>query len=81
MAPTISSAFSEFTNSIYHIGVELVNSVLAVFQAFLALGQSIIVAIVHFGQSLVTLVLNVFQGMIGFVAGEFGKMKLKVCQR
>ncbi|KAF7437066.1 hypothetical protein PC9H_003900 [Pleurotus ostreatus] len=71
MAPTLTSAFSEFLHSLTAIAGSLANSIIAVFTAILALCQGAILGLFSLGNSLVKLVLDVFQGLAGFVAGNF----------
>lgn len=78
MAPTLTSAFSEFLHSLTAIAGSLANSIIAVFTAILALCQGAILGLFSLGNSLVKLVLDVFQGLAGFVAGEFNQCFLCV---
>lgn len=67
---TIIAALTNFGQSLVVIGLSLVHSVLAVFQAVFALLQSTIENILKLGQSITTLVLELFQGVFGFVVGR-----------
>ncbi len=71
MAPTIASAFSDFTSGVMSIIVGLFNSVLAFFYAILALGKDIVGSVIQLGQSFVKLGIDVFQGVLGFATGEY----------
>lgn len=71
MAPSIANSFSEFTTAVVSIVVGLFSSILAVFQAILALGQNTIEGVFKLGQSFVKLGLDVFQGVFGFATGAF----------
>lgn len=64
---TIIAALTNFGQSLAAIGMSLLYSVLAVFQAIFALIQSTIESILKLGQSITTLVLELFQGVFGFV--------------
>jgi len=68
---TIIAALTNFGQSLAAIGLSLLYSVLAVFQAAFALVQSMIESILKLGQSITTLVLELFQGMFGFVFANF----------
>ncbi|RDB28936.1 hypothetical protein Hypma_015264 [Hypsizygus marmoreus] len=70
MPPTLTSSFSNFLGSLWAIAISLFNSIVAVFQAILALGMNIIQSVLAVGQQLVALVLNVFQGLFGFIAAN-----------
>ncbi|KAH7921952.1 hypothetical protein BV22DRAFT_1018301 [Leucogyrophana mollusca] len=70
MAP-IASSLTNFLQSLTAIGVSLMYSVLAVFQAIFALGQELVGSVLKVGNSVVTLVLDLFQGVFGFVAANF----------
>lgn len=67
---TIIAALTNFGQSLAAIGMSLLYSVLAVFQAAFALVQSTIESILKLGQSITTLVLELFQGVFGFVFGR-----------
>ncbi|KAF8922304.1 hypothetical protein CPB85DRAFT_1266911 [Mucidula mucida] len=71
MAPTIASAFSDFTSGVMSIIVGLFNSVLAFFYAILALGKDIVGSVIQLGQSFVKLGIDVFQGVLGFATANF----------
>ncbi|OJA21263.1 hypothetical protein AZE42_02537 [Rhizopogon vesiculosus] len=68
---TIITALTKFGQSLAAIGLSLLYSVLAVFQAVFALAQSTIENILKLGQSISTLVLELFQGVFGFVIANF----------
>jgi len=68
---TIITALTKFGQSLAAIGISLLYSVLAVFQAVFALAQSTIENILKLGQSISTLVLELFQGVFGFVIANF----------
>ncbi|KAG1845481.1 hypothetical protein DFJ58DRAFT_730824 [Suillus subalutaceus] len=68
---TIIAALTNFGQSLAAIGISLLYSVLAVFQAVFALVQSTIESILKLGQSITTLVLELFQGVFGFVFANF----------
>jgi len=70
MTATIPSALSDFLSSITAVFFSLVNSVLAVFQAFFLLGKDILSSAIQLAQSLVTLVLGLLQGVYGFAAAN-----------
>jgi hypothetical protein len=67
---TIVAALMSFSQSLAAIGMSLLYSVLAVFQAVFALVQSTIESILKLGQSITTLVLELFQGVFGFIFGR-----------
>jgi hypothetical protein len=69
MAPTVSSALSDFITAVTGIFQQLFNSVLAVFQAFFALGKDTVFAFIHLGQSILKLGLDVAGGVLQFVVG------------
>ncbi|KAG2080686.1 hypothetical protein BD769DRAFT_1554697 [Suillus cothurnatus] len=68
---TIVAALMSFSQSLAAIGMSLLYSVLAVFQAVFALVQSTIESILKLGQSITTLVLELFQGVFGFIFANF----------
>jgi len=70
MAATIASSFSDFLSALTAVFFNLINSILAVFQAIVVLGKDILGSCVQLGQSLVTLVLGLLQGVYGFVAAN-----------
>ncbi|PBL00852.1 hypothetical protein ARMGADRAFT_1006956 [Armillaria gallica] len=71
MAPTISSAFSEFFSALTGIAMSLFYSLLEVFQAMFALGKDTIGAVLQLGQSIVKLGMDLFQGIFGFATANF----------
>ncbi|KAG1825629.1 uncharacterized protein BJ212DRAFT_1295028 [Suillus subaureus] len=68
---TIIAVLMNFGQSLAAIGMSLLYSVLAVFQAVSALVQSTIESILKLGQSITTLVLELFQGVFGLVFANF----------
>lgn len=70
MAPTVASSLSDFLGAVSAIGVQLLNSVIAVFTAIFALGKDILGAFLQLGQSIFKLGVDLFQGVFGFVIGE-----------
>ncbi|KAG7099470.1 hypothetical protein E1B28_001319 [Marasmius oreades] len=71
MAPTITSALSEFITALTNVAAGLVNSLLAVFGAILALGTNTAKAVLQFAQSVLKLGTDLCQGVVGFVAANF----------
>ncbi|KAJ7597679.1 hypothetical protein C8J56DRAFT_818368 [Mycena floridula] len=71
MAPTISSALSEFVGSLSAIGLNLVHSVMAIFNAILALFFDVFGAVAQLGQSILKLGLDLFGSVLGFVTANF----------
>jgi len=51
MAPTISSAFGTFVQSLSQIGISILNAIMAVLYAILGLGQTLFASVVQLGQS------------------------------
>jgi hypothetical protein len=51
MAPSITSAFASFLQSLSGIGVSILSAVIGVLYAFLALGQTLFASVVQLGQS------------------------------
>ena len=51
MAPSITSAFASFLQSLSGIGVSILGAVIGVLYAFLALGQTLFASVVQLGQS------------------------------
>ena len=70
MAPTISSAFSEFVNVLTSIFAGLFNSLMAVFQAIIAFFMNVLGSTVQLFQSILKLGIDMCQGLVGFVTGE-----------
>ncbi|KAJ6509313.1 hypothetical protein C8R47DRAFT_1208500 [Mycena vitilis] len=70
MATTIASTISDFLNAISALFFNLINSVLAVFQAIFLLGKDIIASVIQLAQSFVFLVLGLLQGAYGFIAAN-----------
>ncbi|GLB36391.1 hypothetical protein LshimejAT787_0306790 [Lyophyllum shimeji] len=60
---SLSSSFSKFVKDIPALAASLVQSVLAVFQAFFALGADIITSIYRLGQHFVAMTYDLFQGL------------------
>ncbi|KAJ4476728.1 hypothetical protein J3R30DRAFT_3221284, partial [Lentinula aciculospora] len=71
MAPTISSAFSEFMSALTSIGASLFNSLMAVFQAILAFFINVLSSTIQLFQSVLKLGIDMCQGLVGFVAANF----------
>ncbi|KAE9410792.1 hypothetical protein BT96DRAFT_912245 [Gymnopus androsaceus JB14] len=71
MAPTLSSAVSEFVNALSSIIAGLFNSLMAVFQAIIAFFMSIFTSTIQLFQSFLKLGIDVCQGVVGFVAANF----------
>ncbi|KAJ3882310.1 hypothetical protein F5051DRAFT_468451 [Lentinula edodes] len=71
MAPTISSAFSEFASALARIGGGLFNSLMAVFQAILAFFMDVFGSTIQLLQSILKLGIDMCQGLVGFVAANF----------
>ncbi|KAJ8487813.1 hypothetical protein ONZ45_g14199 [Pleurotus djamor] len=71
MAPTVASAFSDFFQSITATAGSLLNAIIAVFTAFLALGQEAITGVFNLANSFIKLGLDLFQGVAGFVMANF----------
>lgn len=65
----IQTAFSNFLSALTAIAVSILNSILAVFQSFLALGQELLSAVLHVGQALFKLATDLTQNVVGFVIG------------
>jgi len=70
MSPSVSAALSNFLSALAGIGMSLVHSVFAVFQAIFALCTELLQGILSLGQSIVTLALDLFQGVFGFIAAN-----------
>ncbi|KAJ3751567.1 hypothetical protein EV360DRAFT_56688 [Lentinula raphanica] len=71
MAPTISSAFSEFVNALTSICAGLFNSLMAVFQAIIAFFMNVLGSAVQLFQSILKLGIDMCQGLVGFVTANF----------
>ncbi|KAL0579807.1 hypothetical protein V5O48_002218 [Marasmius crinis-equi] len=71
MAPTISSAISDFITALTSMASGIINSILAVLSAIMSLGKDIAQTAVHFVMSVVKLGVDLCQGMVGFVAANF----------
>ncbi|KAF9073771.1 hypothetical protein BDP27DRAFT_1416855 [Rhodocollybia butyracea] len=71
MAPSISSAVSEFVTALTNIFAGLFNSLMAVFQAILAFFMNIFGSAIQLFQSMLKLGIDMCQGVIGFVAANF----------
>ncbi|KAJ3736936.1 hypothetical protein DFJ43DRAFT_1048491 [Lentinula guzmanii] len=71
MAPTISSAFSEFINALTSILAGLFNSLMAVFQAIIAFFVNVFSSTIQLFQSILKLGIDMCQGLVGFVAANF----------
>ncbi|KAH9921969.1 uncharacterized protein BXZ73DRAFT_104227 [Epithele typhae] len=71
MAASVSSAVGKLLQSCTAIGGNLLNSIIAIFQAFLALFQEVIGSVLHLVQALVAFAAEVFQGALGFVMANF----------
>ncbi|KAH7911236.1 hypothetical protein BJ138DRAFT_1006999 [Hygrophoropsis aurantiaca] len=70
MAP-MTTALTNFLQSLMAIGTSLLFSILAVFQSFFDLGRESLSSILKLGNSIVTLALELFQGVFGFIAANF----------
>ena len=65
----IQSAFANFLQALTGIFNGIVNSILAVFQAFLALGQELLSGVFQIGQAVLKLAADLTQDVVGFVLG------------
>ena len=65
----IHSAFANFLQALSGIVNGIVNSILAVFQAFLALGQELLSGVFQIGQAVLKLAADLTQDVVGFVLG------------
>ncbi|KAH8835368.1 hypothetical protein DL96DRAFT_1573920, partial [Flagelloscypha sp. PMI_526] len=70
--PSVTSAISDFTNAVVNIFAQLGQSLIAVFQAIIALFWNAITSILHLGQSVIQLFFELFQGVAGFIVGTIG---------
>ena len=66
---TVTSAFAHFAQSVVGIGSSLVNAILAIFQAFLALGQEVLTSAFKLIQAVAVLATDLVQDTLGFVFG------------
>lgn len=71
MTNTIPGALGDFVSSLSTIATSLVQSIIALFQAFLALLQDVASSGLQLVQTFVKLGIDLFQGVAGFVMGEF----------
>lgn len=71
MTNSVPGALGDFVSSLSSIATSLVQSVLALFQAFLALLQDVASSALQLVQTFVTLGIDLFQGVAGFVMGEY----------
>ncbi|KIK71290.1 hypothetical protein GYMLUDRAFT_325511 [Collybiopsis luxurians FD-317 M1] len=71
MAPTVSSAISEFINALTSIFAGLFNSLMAVFQAVFAFFMNIFGSAIQLMQSFLKLGIDMCQGVLGFVIANF----------
>jgi len=69
--PSIQAAFIDFIHALGSIGNALLGSVLAVFQASLALGQELFTAVFSLFNAFVQLFVGVTQTAVGFVFANF----------
>lgn len=70
MTNTIGGALGDFVSSITSIATSLVQSVFALFQAFLMLLQDVLGSVVQLVQTFVKLGIDLCQGVAGFVMGK-----------
>lgn len=72
MSNSIAGALGDFVSSLSAIATSLVQSIIALFQAFLALLQDVASSGLQLVQTFVKLGIDLFQGVAGFVMGEWG---------
>ncbi|KAI0321669.1 hypothetical protein OF83DRAFT_1168199 [Amylostereum chailletii] len=71
MAPTLQSALSNFTGSVYHVGLSIVQAFASLFGAFLAFGQALITTVLDAGQAVLRLAVDLFQSVAGLIFANF----------
>jgi len=69
--PSVQAAFYDFFNALVGIASAIMNSIFAVFQTILALGQELFGAVIHLFRALFQLVTDLTQGIVGFVFANF----------
>ncbi|TEB06273.1 hypothetical protein FA13DRAFT_1576022, partial [Coprinellus micaceus] len=68
---------SNFVSAIFGIIASLVQSVLALFQAFIGLGVNVIASAFAIATHFLAMIADVFSGVVGFIAGNF--LAIAVC--
>ena len=75
---SIGTALNNFTQSVAGIFYSLLNAVLAIFHAVLALGNELLTSVFKLFQAVAALVKDLVQGTVGFVFGESRRRTVQV---
>lgn len=69
MSTSLTSSFGNFVKGLSGIVWNILNSILAVFQAIIALAENILSGVFHLFNAILGFFVNLFEGAAGFVAG------------
>lgn len=67
---TVAAALNNFVQALVGVGHSLINAVLAVFQAFLSLGNAVLMGGVKLVHAVIALFTDLVQDTLGLVFGE-----------